>query len=136
MVIVGVSVSGDSYDQLEIPEPVSHQPTNVQAIADTGATVLVGGMNLVNQLGVKKHELIPVSYNVGGVNQGKLELLGGLLVNVSLGDRDHQELCYIAKGVEDLLLSGATMKALGIIPENFPAGNATTAKVQRCECRV
>ena len=135
VVIVGVSVSGDSYDQLEIPEPVSHQPTNVQAIADTGATVLVGGMNLVHQLGVKKHELIPVSYSVGGVNHGKLELLGGLLVNVSLEDKDHQELCYIAKGVEDLLLSGATMKALGIISENFPAGNPTTARVQRCECR-
>ena len=136
VVIVGVSVSGDSYDQLEIPEPVSHQPTNVQAIADTGATVLVGGMNLVHQLGVKKHELIPVSYRVGGVNHGKLELLGGLLVNVSLEDKDHQELCYIAKGVEDLLLSGATMKALGIISENFPAGNPTTARVQRCECRL
>ena len=59
VVIVGVSISGDSYEQLEIPEPVSHQPTNVQASANTRAMVLIGGMNLVNQLRVKKHELIP-----------------------------------------------------------------------------
>ena len=121
VVVVGISVSSDGYDQLEIPEPVSHQPTNVQAIADTGATVLVGGMDLVHQLRVKKHELIPVSNTVGGADHGQLELLGGLLVNVSLGDRDHQELCYIAKGVKELFLSGSTMKALGIISENFPA---------------
>ena len=29
VVIVGVSVSGDGYKQLEIPEPISHEPTNV-----------------------------------------------------------------------------------------------------------
>ena len=60
---------------------------------------MVGGMDLVNQLSVREHELIPVSYTVGGINHGQLELLGGLLVNISLGDREHQELCYIAKGV-------------------------------------
>ena len=135
VVIVGVSVSGDSYKQLEIPEPAKHQPTNVQAIADTGATVLVGGMDLAHQLSVKKHELIPVSSTVGVVNHGQLELLGGLLLDISLGDREHQELCYIAKGVKDLLLSTATMKALGIISENFPSAIPAPAEVQRCERR-
>ena len=93
---------------------------------------MVGGMDLVNQLSVREHELIPVSYTVGGINHGQLELLGGLLVNISLGDREHQELCYIAKGVKEVLLSGATMKALGIISENFPA---VGAEIPRCELR-
>ena len=135
VVIVGVSVSGDGYEQLEIPEPAEHEPTNVQAIADTGATVMVGGIDLIHQLRVEKHELIPVSHTVGGINHGRLELLGGLLVNISLGDRDHQELCYIAKGVKEVLLSGATMKALGIISENFPAGHSSQTEVTRCERR-
>ena len=120
VVVVGISVSSDSYEQLEIPEPARHQPTNAQAIADTGAMVLVGGMNLVHQLRVKKQELIPVSYSIGGVDNGPLELIGGLLVEISLGDRSYKQLCYIAKNVTELLLSEATMKVLGMIPENFP----------------
>ena len=135
VVVVGIAVSSDSYEQLEIPEPASHQPTNVQAVADTGAMVLVGGMNLVHQLRVKKQELIPVSYNIGGADNGPLELIGGLLVEVSLGDRSHKELCYIAKNVTELLLSEATMKALGMIPENFPDVGPSMATVQKCEVK-
>ena len=134
VVIVGVSVSGDSYEQLEIPEPSSHEPTNVQAVADTGAMVLVGGLDLVHQLRVKKHELIPVSHRVRGVNNGQLELIGGLLVDISLGDRNHQELCYIAKDVKGLFLSGATMKALGIISENFPEASPAENDPQQPSC--
>ena len=135
VVIVGVSVSSDSYEQLDIPEPGKHQPTNVQAVADTGAMVMVGGMNLIHQLRVKKHELIPVSYSIGGVGNGQLELVGGLLVNVSLGDRSHKQLCYIARGVSDLLLSESTMKALGIVSEDFPATDPSRPRVQKCELK-
>ena len=135
VVVVGISVSGDSYEQLEIPEPANHQPTNVQAVADTGAMVLVGGMNLVHQLRVKKQELIPVSYSIGGADNGPLELIGGLLVEISLGDRSHKQLCYIAKDVTELLLSEATMKALGMIPENFPCVSPPRATIQKCEVK-
>ena len=135
VVVVGISVSSDSYEQLEIPEPARHQPTNVQAVADTGAMVLVGGMNLVHQLRVKKHELVPVSYSIGGVDNGQLDLIGGLLVEISHGDRSCKQLCYIAKDVTELLLSEATMKALGMIPENFPDRGPTRATVQKCEVK-
>ena len=135
IVIVGISVSSDSYEQLEIPEPARHQPTNVQAIADTGAQVLVGGMNLAHQLRVKRHELIPVSYSVGGVDNGQLELIGGLLLDISLGDKNYKQLCYIAKGVNELLLSKTTMKKLGIVSEHFPETEESQTRIGKCELR-
>ena len=45
-------------------------------------------MNLVHDLGVKKHELFPVSQRVRGANAGCLDLVGGLLVDISLTAED------------------------------------------------
>ena len=136
IVVVQMSVSSDSYEEFDIPEPARHQPTNVQAVADTGAMVMVAGMNLVHQLGVKRHELIPVSFRIGAADNDPLKLIGGILVNVSLSDRSHKQLCYIAEGVNSLLLSETTLKKLGLIPENFPAVETTNrVKVQKCEIK-
>ena len=125
VVVVTVSVSSDSYAEHNIPEPAKHQPTNVQAIADTAAQVLVGGMNLVHQLGVKKHELVPISQKVRAGNRSPLQLIGGMLLNLryehETGEvREYRQLCYIAHDVDTLLLSKTTLQNLGIIPRDFP----------------
>ena len=125
VVIVSVSVSEDSYRELNIPEPARHQPTNVQAIADTGAQVLVGGVNLAHQLGVRRHELIPVSHRIGGGDSRPLRVIGGMLLDISYQHNsgefmEYRQLCYVAEDIDGLLLSKKTLENLGIIPKDFP----------------
>ena len=130
VVIVTTSISGESYEDHGIQKPMRNFPTNVQAIADTGAQVLVGGMNLAHQLGVRRHELIPVSHRVGALNRSPLKVIGGMFLEISYehetGEvREHKQLCYIAEGVDSLLLSTETLKKLGIISEDFPRSQGT-----------
>ena len=101
---VGIKVSEASYGELGVPAPVRHNAATVNSIPDTGAQVLVGGMDLVHSLGVKKHELFPVSQRVRGANASRLELIGGLLLEISVTAEDgsinvSRQMVYISEGV-------------------------------------
>ena len=86
---------------------------------------MVGGMDFVHRIGVKKSELIPVSLRLRGAGSARLDLIGGLFLDVSIilanGEvRRSSQMCYIAHGVKKILLSKSACKDLGIIRENFP----------------
>ena len=95
------------------------------ALLDTGAQMVVSGMDLVHKLGVTRKELFPVSSGIKAANSEGLKLVGGLLITVSAtgpdgNTRSGSHMCYVSENVTRLFLSKAACRDLGIIGDNFP----------------
>ena len=124
-VSVSVSVCQDGYRQVEMPAPRNHRTITTTALPDTGAQMVVAGMDLVHKLGVTKKEMFPVSCRIKAANSEGLKLIGGLLITISATGpegtiRNCSHMCYISENVNRFFLSKATCRDLGIISENFP----------------
>ena len=137
---VTISLSTSSYQELNIPTPHHHHSTEHTALPDSGAQVTVGGIEMIHRMGLKKHNLIPVSQRVSGANNNSLQLLGGVFIDVSATSNTGEtvttrELCYIADGVRRLLLSKRTCINLGILSNRFPTIDNTVDTVTVNECQ-
>ena len=124
-VVVSVSLSTDGYKQLSIPEPQTHKPFKSHSLPDTGAQMVVCGINLVHKLGVKRKELIPLANGINAANNQGIKLLGGILITITGTGKDGRtresnQLCYVAEGLHRLFLSKTTCRDLGIINPTFP----------------
>ena len=136
---IDIAVSSSSYQELSLPEPRNHNGAVANSLPDTGAQVVVGGPGLMHGMGVKRHELVPVSQKILGANQGTLKLWGGLLVDISGVGKDGvtrttKQLCYIAEGVNRLLLSRRCCIELGIIDKDFPSIGSGAGEVSINSC--
>ena len=125
-VTVSVSVCKDGYNQLGIPKPKTHQQLKTCSLPDTGAQMVVCGINLVDKLGVKKGELIPLANGINAANNQGIELLGGILITITGSGKDGRtresnQLCYVAEGLHRFFLSKTVCRDLGIINPTFPA---------------
>ena len=122
---VSVSVCRDGYNQLGIPEPKTHRHFRSCSLPGTGAQMVVCGIDLVHKLGVKRGELIPLANGINAANNQGIELLGGILITITVFGKDGRprvsnQLCYVAEGLHRLFLSKTVCKDLGIINPTFP----------------
>ena len=139
-VTVSVSVCSEGYEQVGIPAPRKPRTVTSTALPDTGAQMVVAGMDLVHKMGITKRELFPVTNGIRAANSEGLKLIGGLLINVSSvgadgNTRSGSHMCYISEKVTRLFLSKAACRDLGIIGENFPEVGAadSQASINKCE---
>ena len=133
-VSVSVAVCVSGYRQLELPEPRAHHQSVTTSLPDTGAQMVVCGMDLVHRMGVKRRDLIPLANGVTAANNQGIKLLGGVLVTITGKGRDGHtrtsyQLCYVAEGLQRLFLSKAACKDLGIISPTFPAIGTFDGKI-------
>ena len=140
VVTVSVSVCSEGYEQVGIPAPRKPRTITSPALPDTGAQMVVAGMDLVHRLGVTRKELFPVTSGIRAANSEGLKLIGALLLTVSAvgadgNTRTGSHMCYISENVTRLFLSKAACRDLGIIGQNFPeVGDADSqASVNKCE---
>ena len=125
-VTVEVSICSDSsYNQIGVRRPRSQHSVTCQSVPDTGSQIVVGGLNLLRSLGMSRIELFPVSSKIKTANKKGLELLGGILVNITAAGasghtRTGKYMVYISSEVDSLFLSRAACRDLGIIGPNFP----------------
>ena len=91
------------YDELNIginlPQLV--QETNCRGLVDTGAQMVVVGLETIHAMGLTKANLIPVGMKIKAANMGGLKLHGGLLVRISGQnsqgeERSSRQLAYVA----------------------------------------
>ena len=140
VVTVSVSVCSEGYEQVGIPAPRKPRTITSPALPDTGAQMVVSGMDLVHRLGVTRKELFPVTSGIRAANSEGLKLIGALLLTVSAvgadgNTRTGSHMCYISENVTRLFLSKAACRDLGIIGQNFPEVGAadSQASVNKCE---
>ena len=93
---------------------------------DSGAQMLVGGVDLIHSLGLTKKDLIPLATGVNAANRQSMGLLGGVLIIVTGKDldgniRETRQFCYISSMVHTLFLFEEACEDLGIIDQDFPS---------------
>ena len=65
-----------AYEQFGIPLPrTTSKQVRAATLPDTGAQIVVAGLNVVHALGVTKKELVPVSTKVSGANNLDLRII-------------------------------------------------------------
>ena len=85
-------------------------------MADNGAQVCVGGMELVHNLGLKRRDLIKVNMELRAANKSDMKVLGAVLMekNRSMARRTKQ-ICYIVPECSRVILSLEAYSALGML---------------------
>ena len=90
------------------PAKSKMKKTQSTGIADTGASMLCSGMNLMRQLGLDEHNLIPTKILIRAANDAKLSVIGMVPVTVQVvgyqGKRSTQAL-YITRELTKLFVS-------------------------------
>ena len=89
-------------------------------IADTGASVLYSGTNLMRQLGLEERNLIKTNTVIRAANEANLEVLSFIPVSVQVvGHQDKKSIqaLYITKS---LILSRTCLQELGCLPRSWP----------------
>ena len=124
---VTAAVCTEGYEQLGLTAPKAQgKEIDTASLPDTGAQLTVAGMKQMHQLGIKRHELIPLSHGVSVANNKGLGLLGGALIEFYGKDKNGEirrskQLCYIAKDIDHLYLSRTACAELGLIGDSFPS---------------
>ena len=124
-VTVTVSVCTSGYEQIEISAPKKPRTVTCPALPDTGAQMVVGGLDFAHKLGFTRGDLFPVTTGIRAANSERLKLIGAMLITISAvgadgNTRSGSHMCYISENVTRLFLSKKACCDLGIIPENFP----------------
>ena len=126
LVQVSISLCTSGYKELELPLPrAANKSITRMSMADSGAQMLVGGLDIIHSLGLTKKDLIPLAMEVNAANKQSMGLLGGVLLTITGKDsdgniRETRQLCYISNLVHTLFLSEQACTDLGIIEESFP----------------
>ena len=111
------------------------------ALVDTGAQMVVMGIEDVHKMGLRKSNLIPVKLKIKAANSGGMRLLGGVLVRIegkspSGANRTTRQIAYVAEGISKIFLSKQASVDLGIIDTAFPTigvfGMETTESMKDC----
>ena len=124
---VSVKVDAQSYRDQDIrpPSAFKHRNADLVALADTGCQAVCMGPQQLSQLGLSKCDLMGVQMRLSAANGSGLNILGALFINISgeshLGKvYQTKQLCYVAEGVDKLLLSKEACQKLGMISSKFP----------------
>ena len=127
-VLVNISPELSGYKELNLMGklPSYIHDISCKALVDTGAQMVVLGLNTVHKMGLKQENLVPVGLKIKAANTGGLNLLGGVLVRISGKDKNgrlrvSKQLAYVASEVTKVFLSKQASEDLGIISHTFPA---------------
>ena len=86
-------------DPTNTPTKAKMKKTQSAGIADTGASVLCSGTNLMRQLGLEERNLIKTDTVVRAVNEAQLEVLGSIPVSMQvMGLQDKKKISASADG--------------------------------------
>ena len=100
------------------------RPTTSHGVADTGAQMDIISLAMARSLGVDINSLLPVRARVFGASrEAEIDILGAMFVEISHPTQPSLttvRMCYVASNVTRSYLSLGTLKALGVVEENFP----------------
>ena len=128
LIKLAVNIDTEAYHQnkLKPPSAYKHREADLVALADSGCQATVMGPLQLSQLGLSSKDLIEVQLTLSGANRSSIKILGAVFVNISGADKGGQlwttrQLCYVAEGVDKVLLSREACSQLGMLSDSFPA---------------
>ena len=113
-------------------EQLSTGTVDRESVADTGATVVCGGPDMMQDLGLTKSELLPTSTTLYTADRKSLNVLGAVPVDITAVCEDGatvstKEILYVAEELTSVFLSKDALCNMNIIPSNFPRVKADTS---------
>ena len=117
---VRTAVSKSDYALRGFPAPKSHQVVVLEALADTGAMMVVLGEQEVRSLGVGMNELLPTTVSIQVAICMVVKPLGMVILVISCKDeagiwRTMRQQAYVMAGAHQLFLSHEALEELGCI---------------------
>ena len=104
--------------------------TKLQAFADTCAQTCTSGPEIMEQLHCPASALVPTSHGIHGITENSLSILGALLLQITAGGHQTNQVVYVAKNIKGFYLSQTAMKDLNLIPSTFPCTSATIRAIK------
>ena len=95
-------------------------PTKIKIYPDSGATICLGGLKHLRQMGLTEKNLIPSKKKVRTVGGFSLVCQGWLPVKFKIGIAHTKQALYICSKVQVLYFSKAACLDIGILPPCFP----------------
>ena len=80
---------------------------------DTGAMMCIAGVNIIHALGIKKHELYPVSTKISAANNRLIPTVGSLFLEMRIGEKVCKQLVYVTDQVKCIFPSKRACRDLG-----------------------
>ena len=127
MINLEVSLSVKSYKEngFKPPPATKRRNADIVCMADTGCQACCMGPSQLYKLGLTEADLLEPALNLKAANSTGIDIVGAMFLEMSGRDeswslKSTKLLCYVAKGIENLLLSKDACKGLGMIPESFP----------------
>lgn len=98
---------------------------SLPAMADTGCQSCLAGLKVISRLGLRLHDLIPVTMEMHTATNGGIPILGAIPLRISGKDPlghvvESRQLTYITDTSDKLFLSKEACIDLGIISDSFP----------------
>ena len=133
-----------AYSALKIPPPRSAtRVSQGHHLADTGASICLGGKQFMRSLGLSEDDLTPCDMSVCGADSGNIKVLGAVLTEFAIRNtaKRSKQVVYICEGVAGALLSLEACIDLQIVNESFPqpvdkseCSAAQQMKKDSCDC--
>jgi hypothetical protein len=106
---------------LELPTETFEQ----ESVADTGATVVCGGTELMQGMGLKLNQLLPTNLTLFTADKKSLTVLGAVpvIISVKCGDGSiatSRDMLYIAEELTSVFISRDALSSLSIVNKEFP----------------
>ena len=123
-------VASKLFEKME--QPPEARIMEKESIADTGATVVCGGTEILWEMGLQKRQLIPTNMTLFTADRKSLTVLGSIPVLISVKCKDGsisttREMLYVVEELSATFLSVDALKGLNIIPRDFPRVQSNTS---------
>ncbi len=131
------------------PTTTRKQTIKVSAMADTGCQSCLASMKVVERLGLRKHDLIPVTMQMHTANKDGIKILGAAIMRFTGKSKtgktlESRQVVYVTSDSDKLFLSRETCTTLGIITKGFSTigealqigtdENASYPTASTCDC--
>ena len=125
MLEVRVMVDKESYSMRRLPTPKHTQVRRMEALADSGAQMVVMGHEHAEMLGIKCSEYLPAAMHIHVADSRSKGAAGMAILELSAKSLDGTvhttwQQAYIMDGAEHLYLSYEALRELGSLSESFP----------------
>ena len=124
MVLITAKVDRPAYTALQVKAPLSTtRISEGYQLADTGASICLGGKQFMRSLGLQETDLTPCDMSVCGANNENIKVIGAVLVELGIRESPavSKQIVYMCDGVAGALLSLEACIDLGLVHENFPS---------------
>ena len=116
--ITPFSPNPEPRDSVNVPD--CNVTTTMRIFPDSGASICLGGMKHLQQLGLKPQHLIPCNKIVRAVGNFEFKCDGWLPVVFVVNGRSTKQALYVCERVDRIYFSKAACMDVGILSKDFP----------------